>query len=137
MPLVILLMISALGLSSSSMVTFGFSGGSTGLITGATGVFVMPAVPYLQSLCFTKDELVQALGLSFTVSTVALAAGLYLNDAFRIEQFSGSFLSIFPALAGTWLGQKVRARISARRFRQCFLLFLIVLGTELISRPFI
>jgi uncharacterized protein len=112
-------------------------GGLTGLITGATGVFVMPAVPYLQSLRFSKDELVQALGLSFTVSTMALAAGLYLHDAFRIEQFSLSFMSIFPALAGMWLGQKVRARISARRFRQCFLLFLIVLGMELISRPFI
>ncbi len=112
-------------------------GGVTGLITGATGVFVMPAVPFLQSLRFSKDELVQALGLSFTVSTMALAAGLYLHDAFRVEQFSLSFLSIFPALAGMWLGQKVRARISARRFRQCFLLFLIVLGTELMSRPFI
>ena len=112
-------------------------GGITGLITGATGVFVMPAVPFLQSLRFSKDELVQALGLSFTISTIALAAGLYLHDAFRVEQFSLSFLSIFPALAGMWLGQKVRARISAKRFRQCFLLFLIVLGMELISRPFI
>ena len=112
-------------------------GGVTGLITGATGVFVMPAVPFLQSLRFSKDELVQALGLSFTVSTVALAAGLYLHNAFRIEQFSVSFMSIFPALAGMWLGQKVRALISARRFRQCFLLFLIVLGMELMSRRFI
>lgn len=112
-------------------------GGVTGIITGATGVFVMPAVPFLQSLRFSKDELVQALGLSFTVSTVALAAGLYLHDAFRVEQFSLSFVAIFPALAGMWLGQKVRARISARRFRQCFLLFLIVLGMELTSRPFI
>ena len=93
-------------------------GGITGLITGATGVFVIPAVPFLQSLRFSKDELVQALGLSFTVSTVALAAGLYLNNAFRVEQFSLSFFSILPALAGMWLGQKVRARISARRFRQ-------------------
>lgn len=112
-------------------------GGVTGVITGATGVFVMPAVPFLQSLRFSKDELVQALGLSFTFSTVALAAGLYLHDAFRIEQFSLSLMSILPALAGMWLGQKVRARISARRFRQCFLLFLIVLGMELISRPFL
>ena len=48
-------------------------GASTGLVTGATGVFVIPAVPYLQSLGLEKDELVQALGLSFTVSTVALA----------------------------------------------------------------
>lgn len=113
------------------------TGGITGLITGATGVFVMPAVPFLQSLRFTKDELVQALGLSFTVSTIALAIGLYLNDAFRIGQFSLSFFSTFPALAGMWIGQKVRARISARRFRQCFLLFLILSGLELISRPFI
>lgn len=112
-------------------------GGVTGVITGATGVFVMPAVPFLQSLRLSKDELVQALGLSFTVSTVALAAGLYLHDAFRVEQFSLSFLSLFPALAGMWLGQKVRARISARLFRKCFLLFLIVLALELISRPFI
>ncbi|VFS48690.1 Sulfite exporter TauE/SafE [Budvicia aquatica] len=37
-------------------------GGVTGVITGATGVFVMPAVPFLQSLRFNKDELVQALG---------------------------------------------------------------------------
>lgn len=111
-------------------------GGVTGVITGATGVFVMPAVPFLQSLRLSKDELVQALGLSFTVSTVALATGLYLHDAFKLEQFSLSFLSIFPALAGMWLGQKVRARISDRLFRKCFLLFLIVLGMELISRPF-
>ncbi len=112
-------------------------GGVTGIITGATGVFVMPAVPFLQSLRFSKDELVQALGLSFTVSTVAMAVGLYLHDAFRVEQFSLSFLSILPALVGMWLGQKVRTRISAKRFRQCFLLFLIVLGMELISRLFV
>ncbi|WP_045854122.1 sulfite exporter TauE/SafE family protein [Raoultella terrigena] len=112
-------------------------GGITGLITGATGVFVMPAVPFLQSLRFSKDELVQALGLSFTVSTVALTIGLYLHDAFHIQQFSLSLMSIVPALAGMWFGQKIRARIGARRFRQCFLLFLMVLGIELLSRPFI
>lgn len=108
----------------------------TGAITGATGVFVMPAVPYLQALRLDKDELVQALGLSFTVSTVALAAGLLLHGAFRVEQLGLSTLAIVPALTGMWLGQKIRSRISARRFRQCFLLFLLVLGLELASRPF-
>ncbi|WP_255540184.1 MULTISPECIES: TSUP family transporter [Pantoea] len=48
----------------------------TGLLTGATGLFVMPAVLYLQSLRFSNDEHVQAPGLSFTVSTIALAAGI-------------------------------------------------------------
>jgi uncharacterized protein len=44
-------------------------GAVTGLVAGGTGVFVMPAVPYLQALGLTKEELIQALGLSFTVST--------------------------------------------------------------------
>jgi len=109
----------------------------TGVVTGATGVFVMPAVPYLQALGLDKDELVQALGLSFTVSTVALAAGLLMHGAFRLDQLGLSALVIVPALAGMWLGQKIRARISPRRFRQFFLLFLGLLGLELVSRPFI
>lgn len=108
----------------------------TGAITGATGVFVMPAVPYLQALRFDKDELVQALGLSFTVSTVALAAGLLAHGAFRPDQWGLSALAIAPALTGMWLGQRVRARISPRRFRQGFLTFLLLLGLELASRPF-
>lgn len=112
-------------------------GGLTGVITGTTGVFVMPAVPFLQSLSFSKNELVQALGLSFTVSTLALATGLYLHNAFRIEQIWLSFTSILPAVTGMWLGQRVRKCMSAVRFRQYFLLFLVALGMELISRPFV
>lgn len=107
----------------------------TGAITGATGVFVMPAVPYLQALQLDRDELVQALGLSFTVSTIALAGGLAAHGAFRLDQLGVSALAVIPALAGMWFGQKVRARITPQRFRQCFLAFLLLLGLELASRP--
>jgi len=109
----------------------------TGAITGATGVFVMPAVPYLQALRMNKDELVQALGLSFTVSTLALAIGLAVHGAFQLDQVGLSVLAVIPSVAGMWLGQKIRARISPQRFRQCFLLLLILLGTELGLRPFL
>lgn len=108
----------------------------TGAITGATGVFVMPAVPYLQALRLGKDDLVQALGLSFTVSTLALAVGLMLNGAFRLDQIGLSTLAVLPALVGMWLGQRIRARISPAGFRRCFLLFLLLLGLELVARPF-
>lgn len=107
---------------------------STGLLTGATGVFTIPAVPYVQSLGLQKDELVQALGLSFTVSTVALAGGLFAQDAFRSDQLGLSLLAVIPALAGMWLGGKVRRRISPQTFRRCFLLFLVLLGLELSLR---
>ena len=48
-------------------------GATTGLVTGATGVFVIPAVPYLQAIGLEKDELIQALGLSFTVSACCVS----------------------------------------------------------------
>ena len=51
-------------------------GAATGAITVATGIFVMPGTPYIQSMEFDRDRLVQALGLSFTVSTITLAAAL-------------------------------------------------------------
>jgi uncharacterized membrane protein YfcA len=75
-------------------------GAVTGLVAGSTGVFVMPAVPYLQALGLEKDDLVQALGLSFTISTVALAAGLALHGAYRIDNLALSVLAVIPALAG-------------------------------------
>ncbi|THF66432.1 sulfite exporter TauE/SafE family protein [Pseudothauera nasutitermitis] len=110
---------------------------ATGIVTGATGVFVIPAVPYLQALGLEKDELVQALGLSFTISTVALAFGLALHGAFRVDQLGLSTLAVLPALAGMWLGQKIRRRIGAQTFRRAFLALLLLLGLELMSRPFV
>lgn len=110
---------------------------ATGAATGATGVFAMPAVPYLQSLGLQRDELVQALGLSFTVSTVALAMGLVIYDAFELGQLGLSALAIVPAMVGMWLGQRIRGKISPKRFKQFFLIFLVLLGLELLSRPFV
>lgn len=106
----------------------------TGVVTGATGVFTLPAVPWLQSLRLPRDVLVQALGLAFTVSTVSLAIGLAVQGAFHVDQLGWSTLAIVPALAGMSLGQVIRSRISPQRFRQCFLAFLILLGSEMVLR---
>ncbi|MBS7700713.1 MULTISPECIES: sulfite exporter TauE/SafE family protein [unclassified Chelatococcus] len=105
----------------------------TGLITGGTGVFVIPAVPYLQALGLNKDDLVQALGLSFTVSTVALAAGLGWHGAFRVENLALSLVAVGPALAGMWAGQMLRNRIGPASFRRWFLICLLLLGLEMIA----
>src|SRR4051812_28488712 len=95
-------------------------GVATGLVTGATGEFVIPAVPYLSSLGLRRDDLVQALGLSFTVSTVALAAGLALNGKLSFAATTTSLLALAPALGGMALGGWVRARCQPEIFRLCF-----------------
>lgn len=110
-------------------------GGLTGAVTGGTGVFVIPAVPYLQALGLGRDDLVQALGLSFTVSTVALAAGLGAHGAFQWHGLWLSVLAVIPALAGMWAGQHLRHRISPTTFRRAFLSLLMLLGLEMALRP--
>jgi hypothetical protein len=112
-------------------------GAATGMVTGGTGVFVIPAVPYVQALGLEKDDLVQALGLSFTFSTIALAAGLVWWGAFQIDSFATSALATLPALAGMWAGQIIRNRVSPSTFRRWFLVCLLVLGAEMLIRPFL
>ncbi|MFD2251682.1 hypothetical protein FHS82_002512 [Pseudochelatococcus lubricantis] len=112
-------------------------GAITGIVTGATGVFVIPAVPYLQALGLDRDDLVQALGLSFTVSTVALAIGLASRGAFHADSLVLSALAVAPALAGMWAGQIIRQKISPQTFRRWFLFCLIVLGAEMLLRPLV
>lgn len=107
----------------------------TGAITGATGVFVIPAVPYLQALELEKDELIQALGLSFTVSTIALAASLARVGTFHLGEAGLSLLALLPAIAGMLLGQWLRDRIAVRTFRICFFAGLVALGAHAVLRP--
>ncbi len=60
------------------MIGLGLPTISMGLLSLPTppGVFAIPAVPYIGALGLSKDELIQALGLSFTVWTIALAAAI-------------------------------------------------------------
>jgi uncharacterized membrane protein YfcA len=105
----------------------------TGLITGATGVFVITAVPYLQALQLEKNDLIQALGLSFTVSTVALAGGLLQQGVFEASAslLGLSLLALVPALLGMFAGQHLRERMSVETFRRVFFIGLLLLGLYL------
>ncbi|MBV7482096.1 sulfite exporter TauE/SafE family protein [Bordetella sp. BOR01] len=100
----------------------------TGIITAVTGVFVVPAVPYLQSLALDKDALIQAMGVSFTVSTLALAAGLWLTGSYGAGTAGASFAMLAPALLGMAAGQRLRRALSPRLFRLCFMASLAALG---------
>ena len=104
----------------------------TGVITSATGVFVIPAVPYLQALGLGKNQLVQALGLSFGVSTLALAAGLYGRGSLGGGELNASLLALMPAMLGMWIGQLLRQRVSATLFKRVFFVGMVLLGAHLL-----
>jgi uncharacterized membrane protein YfcA len=101
------------------------TGVATGLITAATGVLVIPAVAYLQAIGLEKDELVQALGLAFTLSTLALAGNLLAP---------ASLLALAMAGAGMGRGQLLRLRLKPPAFRAFFFAGLFALGGYLAVR---
>ncbi|WP_431284632.1 sulfite exporter TauE/SafE family protein [Humitalea sp. 24SJ18S-53] len=110
------------------------AGGATGVVSAATGVFVIPAVPYLQGLGLGREALVQALGLSFTTATVALGVALMLTGSLGGGVAAGSLLALGPALAGLWIGQRVRRAVRPEVFRRCFFAGLLALGAHLVLR---
>lgn len=105
-----------------------------GAVTVATGVVIIPVVPYLQSLHLKRDELVQALGLTFTVSTICLAVFLHHNPMQRITlDYRLSVLALVAALVGMWLGKKIRYQLNEQRFRRLFFIGLVALGGYMLS----
>ena len=108
----------------------------TGAVTGATGVGAVPLAPYLSSLDLDKEEIIQALGLAFTVSMLALAVGLALEGKFHAAVAGGSLLALLPALAGMALGQRIRERMSPAAFRRWFFAGLLALGVYMVVRAF-
>ncbi|HEX3502262.1 MAG TPA: sulfite exporter TauE/SafE family protein [Xanthobacteraceae bacterium] len=112
-------------------------GALTGVVTAATGVFMIPSVPYLQALGFEKEDFVQALGLMFTVATIALTVNLALAGAFKINLAGPTLGVLAMAALGMWVGQELRLRLSPQTFRRWFLIGLTVLGAYLIVEALI
>jgi uncharacterized membrane protein YfcA len=107
---------------------------ATGLINGATGIFVVPGVPYLQALDLGKDELVQALAISAFVSTVALALGLGLNNGLGSAIAVPAAIALVAAFVGMAAGQALRSRLSVTASRHWVLIGLLALGGSMLAR---
>lgn len=109
-------------------------GGVTGLLTGATGISSVPLVPYLSALGLTKDELVQALGLTFGVSTIALGLALGATGNYDLAAILLSTGAMLPALLGMLLGQLVRNRLDPVIFRRWFFVAMLAVGATMAAK---
>ncbi|UZE50361.1 sulfite exporter TauE/SafE family protein [Rhodopseudomonas sp. P2A-2r] len=127
-----------------SLVKFSFSvepanerwiGGIVGLLTGvvaaATGVQVIPSMPFMQSIGMEKDELVQALGVFFTVATLSQAFNLTSAGLLNASTALPGIVAMVAAFSGMFIGQAVRTRLQPEAFRRWFLIAMLLLGLYL------
>src|SRR6202140_3629805 len=110
-------------------------GGIVGLVTGvvsaATGVQVIPSMPFMQAIGMEKDELVQALGGFFTGATLGLAFNLTSAGLLDASTALPGAVAMACAFAGMFIGQAVRSRMRPEAFRRWFLIAMILLGLYL------
>lgn|SRR5690606_32030432 len=105
----------------------------SGVLTAATGVFVMPLTPWLQALGLERDELVQALGISFTLCTLALASRL-AGDTVANATLSWTGLAALAAsIIGMWVGTLARKRIDRAHFQRVLFGVFVFLGALMLA----
>lgn len=108
-----------------------------GLAIGLTGVFVMPGTVYLQALRLGKDGLVQALGISFVVTTLALGISLGGRDALPVDLALLSCAAVVPTMLGMLFGKRYRDRLPEDLFRRYFFVALLIAGGWLVLKALV
>jgi uncharacterized membrane protein YfcA len=103
-------------------------GAINGMLTGLTGSFMVPSVLFMQAMGFQRDMLVQAMGVFFAISTMALASSLGKNDLISTEHMRLSVFALVPSIFGLYIGRWIRLRINEDRFQHIFLVSVLLLG---------
>jgi uncharacterized membrane protein YfcA len=104
----------------------------TGTIHGLTGVAVMPVTPYLLSLGLVPNVFIQAVNISFLLSSLVLVIGLQRFGYLGWDVVMVSVAGLLPVMLAVRLGVAARRRLSAAQFRTAILIVLIGLGSNLI-----
>ena len=110
----------------SSMLCFGLLAGIIGGATNAMAPFLMM---YLMSCQLSKTDIVIISNLNFIASKLIQLVWLFpLLIAFEVpQQHILIGISLF-ALAGVWIGGKIRHRLSQQHFKRMVLGLLLLLG---------
>ncbi len=106
-------------------------GAANGVLTGLTGAFVFPGILYLQSIGFSRNELVQAMGILFTISTIFLALSLGQLSLLTANLSIQSSIAVIPAVIGMMVGSRIRMRLSETFFRTVFFVAVSLIGAVL------
>lgn len=88
-------------------------------------------MPLLQAIGLEKDELVQALGVFFTIATLALAFNLTAAGLLDQSTALPGVIALACSFIGMAIGQAVRSRMEPAVFRRWFLISMILLGIYL------
>jgi uncharacterized membrane protein YfcA len=104
-----------------------------GFLTGLTGSQVMPLLPFMLSLDLNRAQLVQATNIAVTLASAFMVIGLMASGLMSLPGLGVSVLAILPAMAGVFIGTRIRGLIPEGKFKTVLLVVLGLLGVGLIA----
>lgn len=111
-----------------------FIGSMTGIVTGTTGIYTMPFIFFIQSLQYTKNKVIQLMGLTFFIFACTQFLLFSINDLIKIKILILSSIACVPILFGVYLGNVLRSKISEDLFKILFNIMLVIMGTLIIIK---
>jgi uncharacterized protein len=111
-------------------------GGTSGLLAGMTGSFLMPAAPYLAALRLPSQQFVQGFGLAALLATLTLALGMAGAGLLPPDLGLASLIGVAPAFLGMAIGTRLRRAMPDAGFRTVIQAALGLLGLWLAFRAF-
>lgn len=105
-----------------------------GISGGLTAIWAPPMVIYFLSRRLEKDEFVRASGILFLCGSIPLLVGYIQNGLITGEVAKFSAIMIVPTLLGFSIGELIRRRLDAKRFRTAVLVMFLIMGLNLLRR---
>lgn len=109
-------------------------GGIAGAIGGVSGIWGPPTVAYLTAINTEKSEQMRVQGVIYGLGAVALVFAHLGSGILTAQTATFSAVLIAPAVAGMWIGARIRGGIDQVAFRRATLIVLFVAGLNLIRR---
>jgi len=106
----------------------------SGVLTGMTGSIGVPIAIYFQALALDRESFLQAISLSFFLTSFFWAGALIDEGALNPRSAMLSAAVLVPALAGMYFGQRIRRHLSQVVFSKGVFVFLIIVGANLIRK---
>ena len=111
-------------------------GFAAGVVGGMSTMFGPVLATFIVGLKLERESFVTTISLLYTTASTMLLVGGASHGTTDLAQIGLSALAMIPVYAGMLIGQRIRHRFDAERFRMVVLVAVLVTGASLVRAGF-
>ena len=111
-----------------------FIGIVAGILGGISSLIGPLIAMYLIALKLEKDFFVITIAIIFLCFSITLYTTLTINGVMNFNNITGSILATIPVMFGVIIGNKLRSKVNQKKFKVFLIVFLIIIGINLIRK---